>query len=103
MMFLLPTNCNICHHLIFKYLVPWSRDRARPHRIDGRHGMATMAWHAWLRIDARGAGAADLIQNCGLSDYCRAEGRRGPKSKVPEDTNLLAQVILWCLKELLMN
>ena len=65
--------------------------------------MATMAWHAWLRIDARGAGAADLIKRCSLSDYCRAEGRRGPKSKVPEDTNLLAQVILWCLKELLVN
>ena len=33
----------------------WSRDRARPHRIDGRHGMVTMAWHGSMRIDARGA------------------------------------------------
>ena len=60
--------------------------------------MACMVAHRRAR-----RGAAALIESRGLSDYCTAEGRRGPKSKVPEDTSLRAKVILWGLKELLLG
>ena len=102
-MFLLITNYNICRLLNFKYIVAQIPGpcAAASHRRTAWHGDHGMAWFDAHRRARRGA--ADLIQSCSLSDYCTAEGRRGPKSKVPEDTSLLAQVILWGLKELLLG
>ena len=63
----------------YKYLVPLipGPPAAASHRRTawhGDHGMACMVAHRRAR-----RGAADLIASRGLSDYCTAGGRRGPK------------------------
>ena len=60
----------------------WSRDRPRPHRIDGRHGMATMAWHAWLRIDERGAARPIWFRAAASVTIAEARGQQEPKIEV---------------------
>ena len=71
-------------------MVPGPRAAASQRRTawHGDHGMACMVAHRRAR-----RGAADLIESGSPSDYCRAEGRRGQKSKVPAATRRQASPV----------
>ena len=68
----------------------WSWDRPRPRRIDGRHGMVTMACHGPTRIGDRRAERSSW-STAAAQWLLHSGGQQSPKSKLPASTRRQAR------------